>query len=630
MPEPNGGSPDATAPAYLPFGAYAPPSALRPAPPPTWASTYELPSARRVVSAGLQLSLSATSEIRRGSIYIGLLMLAALLPVLAIVVASLLGIAPAADRLFGLVLLDPSYLMLIDRNLAGLALVIDAAILLFAILLIAISIDAQAISIALLAGRATGRPLRLWEAVARARRVFWRLARASFVVGLPAVVIAFVIGQLLNGRNQSPEAADLVSQIVTTLLLAPFAYISTGIVIGDVGVLEAARRSIRLFRARPRTGLVVVLFPLITAAIQVFALASGVDLVGRVVEFLHLDALTGGAGAVVGITLVVVAIVALGSLIFTISAIVAAPQVAAFLGLTLYAGGVDQARIDGPQPAGLRWVTRPMAATIGVAVPLILVAVVNFGSAIRELPDFGAFPGGGVTGRGDDLWALLNEVGDEHGEYPVFSDIPFYLEDNPGDAAGVPNSSIDIVYVELGMIEVVPDWFLTDVFHCGLSDVVCNVMLPPPTAYAEGALIVLVKTAAAPLLLDGLGGEWGAVFWLSSETPSPFDADDPLSGASHAVVTRSGDLAHIGSQAFRDGEVRENDTYARTLWLDDGLVTMIPNAGELERRPLFWDVYALVRDESGAAVGRDSMRTTTDGRGLRAWSPPPMIGFVRY
>ena len=371
---------------YLPFGAYAAPSALLPPPPPTWASNYELPSARKVVSAGLQLALAATSEVRQGSIYVGLLMLAAITPVLALVIVSLVGIGPTLEDLFGLVLLDPSFLAVVDPDRATLALVLDAALLLFGILVIAISIDAQAVAISLLAGRATGRPLRLWEALSRARQVFWRLAGASFLVGILSAIIGFVVGRVLDNPSQSPATGELVSQLIATLLLAPFAYLSTGIVIGDVGVIEAARRSVRLFRARPRIGLVVVLFPLIASAIQVFALLSGVDLVSRAVETLHLDALTGGAGIAVGIALLLLAVVALGSLIFTLGAIVAAPQVAAFLGLTLVSSGVDKVRVDGARPARLRWITRPMAVSIGVAVPLILLAAVNLGSAIRDIP----------------------------------------------------------------------------------------------------------------------------------------------------------------------------------------------------------------------------------------------------
>src|SRR5262245_36453247 len=374
-------------PAYLPFGAYAPPSVLLPPRTPTWASTYELPSARRVASAGLQLSLSATSDLRRGSIYIGLLMLAAASPLLAVVVVSLLGIAPGPERLVRVALSDPTLLTAMGPSMAMLALTFEAAFVLVVLLVVAISIDAQAIAIAVLAGRATGRPLRLWEALRRARQVFWRLAGASFLLGIPAAIIGFVVGSLLGNPNQSPETAQLVSQLLTTFLLAPLAYVNAGIVVGDVGVIEAARRSVRLFRARPKIGLVVVLFPLVASAIQTLALLSGIDIVGRVVEALHLQALTGGAGVVVAVTLLFVAIVAFGSLLFTIAAIVTAPQVVAFLGLTLFAGGIDKVRVAGPRPAGIRWMTRRMAVTIGVAIPLLVVTVVGVGSAIPDLPD---------------------------------------------------------------------------------------------------------------------------------------------------------------------------------------------------------------------------------------------------
>ncbi len=49
------------------------------------------------------------------------------------------------------------------------------------------------------------------------------------------------------------EAADL-SLVVTTLVAAivgaPFAYTLAGVVLGDVGPIEAMRRSFRVFRAR--------------------------------------------------------------------------------------------------------------------------------------------------------------------------------------------------------------------------------------------------------------------------------------------------------------------------------------------------------------------------------------------
>src|SRR6478672_3364401 len=61
--------PDAAPPAgppYLPFGAYARPSILA-AVKPAWTRTYELPSARQVVNAGLHLAQGSSRAIRRAS-----------------------------------------------------------------------------------------------------------------------------------------------------------------------------------------------------------------------------------------------------------------------------------------------------------------------------------------------------------------------------------------------------------------------------------------------------------------------------------------------------------------------------------------------------------------------------------
>ena len=85
-------------------------------------------------------------------------------------------------------------------------------------------------------------------------------------------------------------------------------------------------------------------------------------------------------------------ILALGSLILTVSAISIAPQVVAFLALTRYGGGLDRARdpvlvapasgeeaADRPPRApprlrtGFRWVTRPMR--VGIVVALVAMAI---------------------------------------------------------------------------------------------------------------------------------------------------------------------------------------------------------------------------------------------------------------
>src|SRR6185295_9522958 len=81
--------PDApAAPTYLPFGAYAVPSSLVPSKP-TWARTYELPSARQVVYAGLQLAQGSSRALRRASLYIGALALGAFGPAAILLLVGL-------------------------------------------------------------------------------------------------------------------------------------------------------------------------------------------------------------------------------------------------------------------------------------------------------------------------------------------------------------------------------------------------------------------------------------------------------------------------------------------------------------------------------------------------------------
>ncbi len=115
----------------------------------------------------------------------------------------------------------------------------------------------------------------------------------------------------------------------------------------------------------------VALFTLVTAAIQLFALSAGIDVIARVDALFHVGS-DGGLGSLVATIFGLLALVmAFGSLTFTVGAIVAAPQVAAFLGLTYYSAGLDRAR-DLPESAPtFRWVTRPMVILI------VIVAIVS-------------------------------------------------------------------------------------------------------------------------------------------------------------------------------------------------------------------------------------------------------------
>lgn len=337
--------------------------------PPGWARAYDLPTAGRVVGAGLHLAATASATIRRASLYIGLLALGSFGPTAVLVlvgIGRLLSDPGTAEAL----VLDPVRVLGEHPEIVEPLLVTYFLVMVGLMLLVTISIDAQAIAIALLGGIASDRPLRLWEAVTRARQVFWRLAGAGFLVGTASSVVAFIVALPFLRPLDTNTGVSFIASMFGALVVTPFAFAATGVVLGDVGAIESLQRSMSLFRARPRIAFVVVLFTLVTSAIQSFALGAGLDVAVRVADFLGLGLDAGGVGLVLPAVLILGLITAFGSLTFTVAAIVAAPQVAAFLGLTFYSGGLDRARTDGSaRPRGFRWVTVPMIAFMaGLAI----------------------------------------------------------------------------------------------------------------------------------------------------------------------------------------------------------------------------------------------------------------------
>jgi uncharacterized membrane protein len=156
----SGGDPAIGGPPYLPFAAYAPPSRLT-TPAPSWTRAYELPSARRMVSAGLQLALGSNVAIRRASIYIGLLSLGAFGPAAILVLIGLARLLSDPATTKTLTGSDPTLIFFEQPELAGPLTLIYLVAIVGAILLVAISIDAEAMAIALLGGGASERPLLL-------------------------------------------------------------------------------------------------------------------------------------------------------------------------------------------------------------------------------------------------------------------------------------------------------------------------------------------------------------------------------------------------------------------------------------------------------------------------------------
>lgn len=575
-------------------GTPAPAAVESPPAPPTWTKTYELPTARKVVSSGLQLAVGSSAAVRRASIYIGLLALGAFGPA---VILLLLGIGrlmsdPATAEIISR---DPSLLFFEQPELAGPLTLIYALVGLGLILLVAISIDAQAMAIAILGGHAADRPLRLQEAIIRARQVFWRLLGSGLVVGFSSTLITLVVTVPFLKPFDSNQGVTFIGSMIGTLVVTPFAFAATGIVLGDVGAVEALRRSMHLFGARPRIAFVVVLFTLVTSAIQTFAIGAGLDVAVRVAEFLHLGLGQGGVSLVLPAILVLAFVVAFGSLTFTIAAIVAAPQVAAFLGLTFYSGGLDRARIEvGAPPRRFRWVTLPMLASM---IGLLALAGVGLPSVTGFQPR-----------AASPLLTMLRTTAGDAGEHITAVGSTGSFEDEAGDQRGPGEApSSDLLGADYGYLPDVPVWLLQDLFDCSAPEVTCPRDGSEATSFFGGAVVFLQRMAGGPeTLAAGQMGEWGptmAVFGSQTGATLPSVL---FPWSSHAVITRrlGADREVVG--LVYDGTIFvQRPTRARSRWIGRDLLTIVP-LSELPDFPERWDVYAA----DGAGAPRDRTRDT--------------------
>lgn len=574
--------------------------------------TYELPNARKVVSAGLQLAVASSRQIRGASIYIGLLSLAAFGPIavlILVVIGRLVSVPGTLDAL----LVDPTQVLLEQPDIVGALTLMYILAMVGLMLLITISIDAQAMAIALLGGVAAERPLRLWETVLRARQTFWRIAGAGGVVGVVSLVVTLVVSAPFLRPFDSNTGVTFIASMIGTLVVTPFAFASAGIVLGNVGVTEALRRSVKLFRARPRIALVVTLFTLVTSAIQTFALGAGADVAIRVGEFLHLGIDQGGVALILPSLLVLAFIVAFGSLTFTVAAIVAAPQVAAFLGLTFYSAGLDQARTDGTtKPPGLRWVTRKMLGSVAVLGLLSALGV-------SALATFQPRPPSPVS-------AFLNQAAANHGDFVSAYGVARVTEDPASDQLA-DRPGADILAGGYGWIADVPDWFLESVFGCDTDGVACPTGGSSDAAFGEGALVFVQRMARSPALPDARRREWAAVLAIEDETRSTAAAGQRFIGASHAVVTRfEGRTQDVRLLAFDGRSFVARVTDARSLWAGDDLVTLVPY-GELPGWPLLWNVEAFESDTTGDPAAQDTLRAGSIDALLPFDDPPSYVFF---
>jgi len=565
---------------------------------------YTLPTARRVVSSGLQLALSSTSDLRRASIYIGLLVLGSFGPAIIAVLLIVGRLGDRAGDALGSVFLGQSYGAPPQPALEAALLVVAIEALVGVALFLTISIDAQIMGIAILGGRASERPLRLWESIIRARQTFWRVAGAGAVVGVVSLLVQGFVATALGGFSRSVDAASILAGIIATVVVAPLAYVSTSIVLGDVGAMESLSRSWRLFKARRLLAVVVVLFTFVTSAIQLFALSAGLDLIVRASELLHVSLTEGVVAFAVAVILILAAVVAYGSLTFTIGAVVSAPQVTGFLGLTFFSGGLDRARVDGPRPPrGFRYITRPMAIAM-----IALAGIVGL-----EIPAINSIP----PPQESSILELVRSEAAAQSDLIDIQGFPAIVEDRAGDlaagqAAGPPDA--DIVRAEVAYIDV-PSWLL-ERLDCADTNVACATGSARPDAFADGAVLFLVRVAAP---VDPLQERSTAVL-LSFEdevTQLRHGGTEPYGGASRVVTTTFGTSPAITARRSDGDAFISTSVAARSMWTGADLYVLIALA-DLPFQPLGWDAVTLVDPERGLDGGGDTLRAIWDAP-LREW-----------
>ena len=563
------------------------PDAIRP---------YALPTARLVVSSGLQLALASTGDLRRASIYIGLLVLGAFGPA---IIALLLIVGRLGDRAgeaLGTVFFGQAFGARPQPALEAALLVVAIEALIGVALFFAISIDAQVMAISILGGRAGERPLRLWEAILRARQTFWPMAGAGTLVGFISLLIQGLLGTAVGGLSQSAEAADVVAAVIATFVIAPLAYVSTSIVLGDVGAMEALSRSWRLFKARRMLAVVVVLFTLVTAAIQLFALGAGLDLVVRASEVLHVSLTEGAFAFTAAVVLILAAIVAYGSLTFTIGAVVSAPQVTGFLGLTYFSGGLDKARGDAAKPPrGFRYVSRPMAISM-----VALAGIVGL-----EIPAINAIPAAPTSAI---VELIRGEAAAESGLIDVYG-YPEIIEDPGGDVIGNAVAHVDLLRGEAAAMFQPPPWLL-DRFDCASPAVACGDD-SDSSDFASGAYVLLARAAGTPEIHEGY--RIGFLLALENEVAAlGRDGEEPYGGASRVYELTTATDPTLRARRSQGDKFTEWPTAARSMSTGSDVYLLIPNA-EVPDLPIGWDVVLLDDDGSGTATSRDGLRSDWEG-----------------
>jgi hypothetical protein len=317
------------------------------------------------ITGALDLCLAASRQIRAVSVYVGLL---------ALVIAG-----PAIVLVLGLVRRAGSFDAMLDmfgpRGIASRTqqpapiILLEICGFLAAIGVFALLIEAEIVTAAILGAAAAGRRMRLRDSLRLSRRVFWQVIVASILVGIVGQIATYVIGEMSHPRSAADvQEVYIVQVIVAAIVTAPFAFFLTGIVVGGVGPIETLKRSVKIAAARWRLAILVASAGSVVSIIEVFALGAGLDLIVRFSTAAGLTLNGSPATAVVTVAIVLVGLVAFASLLVTVAALIAAPQVFVFVRMTGYTGGLDRALPRQGSVDRARLVTRPMILLIAFTV----------------------------------------------------------------------------------------------------------------------------------------------------------------------------------------------------------------------------------------------------------------------
>ena len=346
---------------------------LTPPGPPPGPPPPSVETTRRLLGASFDLLTRASDDMRRASFYIGLIVLVtaapAALALMAVESVSIHKTDSEMARLERAGVESWEYLLI---GLAGLGVGVAA-------------IESRIMAATILGGHVAGKPVTTRRAVARSRMTFWYVGIAAFIAFIPATITEGLLGGAFEAVLGAQVDVSLVTSVIVAVLVgAPLAYLLTGIVLGDVGPLEATGRSIRVFRARKLAAILIAIFETTALLLVVLGLGVGFDLALRVFDGLGLSLDAGPAGLVLIALGLIVGSFALGTLIYTALALSIAPQVVMFVGLTRATFGLDHVRPGGDRDpdaprAGARpfhWLTWPMRIGFGFGV-LGLVAIVS-------------------------------------------------------------------------------------------------------------------------------------------------------------------------------------------------------------------------------------------------------------